>query len=66
LPFPLTKFVPWAAYVRLRDQDGYVVEQAELFDALRSQSADNPDQMSFDAAIRAMATADEIKLPAVD
>jgi hypothetical protein len=66
LPFPTTKFVPWAAYVRLRDQDGYTVEQAELFDALVRQSADNPDQMSFDAAIRAMATADEVKLPPVD
>jgi hypothetical protein len=66
LPFPLTKFVPWAAYVRLRDQDGYILEQAELFDALSRQSADNPDQMSFDAAIRAMATAKEIKLPSVD
>jgi hypothetical protein len=65
LPFPLTKFVPWAAYVRLRDQDGYVLEQAELFEALGRQSVDNPDQMSFDAAIRAMAQADEIKLPPV-
>jgi hypothetical protein len=66
LPFPLTKFVPWAAYIRLRDQDGYVLEQAEQFDALSRQSVDNPDQMSFDAAIRAMATAEEIKLPSVD
>jgi hypothetical protein len=42
-----------------------VLEQAELFEALGRQSIDNPDQMSFDAAIRAMAQADEIKLPPV-
>jgi hypothetical protein len=65
LPFPLTKFVPWAAYIRLRDQDGYILEQAELFAALSRQSPDNPDQMSFDAAISAMALAEEVKLPAV-
>jgi len=66
LPFPLTKFVPWAAYIRLRDQSGYTLEQAELFDLLSRQSRDNPDQMSFDAAIAAMATAEEVKLPEVD
>jgi len=66
LPFPLTKFVPWAAYLQLRDQGGRILEQAELYDALMRQSPDNPDQMSFDAAIAAMAAAEEIKLPAVD
>lgn len=66
LPFPLTKFVPWAAYVHPRRQAGRILEQAELFDVLMQQSADNPDQMSFDAAINAMAAAEEIRLPAVD
>lgn len=66
LPFPLTKFVPWAAYLRLRDQDERILEQAELFEALTRQSADNPDQMSFDAAIGAMGSAGEIRLPPVD
>jgi hypothetical protein len=63
---PLTKFVPWAAYVRLRDQDGYVLDQLELFDALSRQPSTNPDQTSFDAAIHAMASAEEIKLPPVN
>jgi hypothetical protein len=66
LPFPLTKFVPWAAYIRPRDHAGYTLEQAELFDLLSRQSRDNPDQMSFDAAIAAMATAEEVRLPPVD
>jgi len=65
LPFPLTKFVPWAAYIRLRDRDGYVLEQSELFDALSRQSSENPNQMSFDGAISAMALAEEVKLPMV-
>jgi hypothetical protein len=66
MPFPLTKFVPWAAYIRLREHDGYTLEQAELFDLLSRQSRDNPDQMSFDAAIHAMAMAEEVRLPLVD
>ena len=66
LPFPLTKFVPWAAYVRLRGQEGFTLEQPELFDTLTRQSSDNPDQMSFDLAIRAMAMAEEVKLPSVE
>jgi hypothetical protein len=66
LPFPLTKFVPWAAYVRLRGQEGLTLEQPELFETLSRQSANNPDQMSFDLAIRAMALAEEVKLPPVD
>jgi hypothetical protein len=66
LPFPLTKFVPWAAYIRLRDREGYILEQAELFETLSRQSPDNPEQMSFDAAIQAMAQAEEVKLPAVN
>jgi hypothetical protein len=58
--------VPWAAYIRLRGQDGYILEQLDLFSTLSRQPADNPDQMAFDAAIGAMVEADEIKLPAVD
>jgi hypothetical protein len=66
LPFPLTEFVPWAACLRLRGQEDRILEQAELFEALTRQSADNPDQMSFDAAISAMGAVDEIAFPRVD
>jgi len=61
-PFPLTKFVPWAAYASLRDGRQFLLEQAELNDLLRQQSPDNPDRLSFDDAIRRMADAEEIHL----
>ncbi len=38
LPFPLTKFVPWAAYVRLQDGRNFHLEQDELNNTLRQQS----------------------------
>jgi hypothetical protein len=63
--FPLTKFIPWAAGARLRDGTTFLLEQAELFDALLSQSIENPDQISFDAAIDTMAHVESIELPDV-
>jgi hypothetical protein len=63
MPFPLTKFVPWAAYAQLRDGRATLFEQEALVEALTGQSADNPDEMSFDAAIRAMAAAESVTLP---
>ena len=64
-PFPLIKFVPWAAYASLRDGRQFLLEQAELNDLLRQQSPDNPDRLSFDDAIRRMADAEEIRLDVV-
>jgi hypothetical protein len=64
MPFPLTKFVPWAGYAQLRDGRTMLFEQEALVAALMAQSADNPDQISFDAAIRAMAGAEGVSLPA--
>jgi hypothetical protein len=63
--FPLTKFVPWAAYARLRDGTDLLLEQDELFQVLSAQPTDSPDQISFDRAIAAMADAQGIELPAV-
>jgi hypothetical protein len=34
LKFPLTKFAPWAAYVRLRDGRNFNLEQDELTETL--------------------------------
>ncbi len=64
LLFPLTKFIPWAAYVRLRDGQDFLLEQEALFAALSAQSAENADQISFDTAIRTMAEEEGIELPA--
>jgi hypothetical protein len=61
-PFPLIKFVPWAAYASLRDGRKFLLEQAELNEQLRRQSAENPDCLSFDDSISRMADADEIRL----
>src|SRR6201996_54010 len=61
-PFPLIKFVPWAAYAALRDGRKFLLEQAELNEQLRNQSPDNPDRLSFDDSIRRMADVEEIRL----
>jgi hypothetical protein len=60
-PFPLIKFVPWAAYARLRDGRSFLLEQDELSATLRNQSPDNSDRLSFDGSIQAMADLDEVR-----
>jgi len=64
MPFPLTKFVPWAAYGQFRDGTAMLLEQDQLVEALLRQSIVNAEQMSFDAAIQAMAAAEGVSLPA--
>ena len=66
LLFPLTKFVPWAAYAQLRDGRRILLEQEALLEALTAQPTQNPDRISFDAAIATMAKAEAIELPFVD
>lgn len=63
--FPLTKFIPWAAYARLRDGTNFLLEQSALFEALAAQSVANADQISFDAAIKTMARMEGVELPFV-
>jgi hypothetical protein len=63
LLFPLTKFVPWAAYARLRDGTTFLLEQGALFDLLSAQPVENSDQIAFDAAIETMAQQEAIELP---
>jgi hypothetical protein len=60
--FPLTKFVPWAAYVQDRDGFYYTLEQQELVQLLSQQSTDNADQIDLEQAIQAMSKVDEVKL----
>ena len=61
--FPLTKFIPWAAYHQTSDGKHETWEQAELYERLKSQSTDNPDQVDLEEAIRIMGSVEEIKLP---
>ena len=60
--FPLTKFLPWAAYIQNEDGSHYVMEQEELIKKLSEQSTDNPDQINLEDAIHAMEIAKEIKI----
>jgi hypothetical protein len=63
MPFPLTKFVPWAAYAQLRDGATMLLEQDALVEKLAAQSSENSDRISFDAAIGAMAEAEGVRVP---
>lgn len=60
--FPLTKFVPWAGYTQDRNGSHTTLEQSELVQTLEKQSTSNPDQIDLEAAIQAMAEAEEIKV----
>lgn len=60
--FPLTKFVPWAAYVQNEAGEHYTLEQQELFNRLQSQSTDNPHQIDLDQAIATMTVAEEVRI----
>ena len=62
--FPLTKFVPWAAYIQDPDGRHRIMEQDELFTVLDEQSADNPDQTDLEQAILTMSLAKEVRVPA--
>ncbi len=61
--FPLTKFIPWAAYVQDEFGNHQTWEQAELYEHLQAQSATNPDQIDLETAIEIMERAKEIRLP---
>jgi hypothetical protein len=61
--FPFTKFVPWAAYARLRDGRSFLLEQEQLVETLRQMPGENPDCLSFDGTIEQMIAAPEIRIP---
>ena len=61
-PFPTTKFVPWAAFLRDQNGEKRILEQAELVELLRDQSRENPDQIELDSAIRSMSEAESVKI----
>ncbi len=61
--FPLTKFIPWAAYVQDEKGNHQTWEQAELYEKLLEQPTVNPDQVNLETAIEIMEKAKEIQLP---
>ena len=61
--FPLTKFIPWAAYIQDSDGSHCTWEQDELYEKLKAQSTRNPDQVDLESAINAMESVEEILLP---
>lgn len=60
--FPITKFVPWAAYVQTRGGQAFLLEQEELLEVLLSQSTDNPDRIEMSKAIGVMENTPEVKI----
>lgn len=60
--FPLTKFVPWAAYIQQENGQGYTLEQQEVHDALMKQSVENPHKVDLTEAIHQMEKEPEIRL----
>lgn len=60
--FPLTKYVPWAAYVQNPDGSHYTLEQNELMAVLKEQPEENPDQIDLEEAIQVMGRAKEVKV----
>ena len=64
--FPLTKFVPWAAFVKQKNGKGKLFEQKELFNELLNQREDNPDEVDLEVAIQKMEDSKEIKIKKVD
>lgn len=62
--FPLTKCVPWAAYIQDGRGGHQTLEQAELVARLREQSTENPDQIDLEEAIHRMVEEREIKIGA--
>ena len=60
--FPLTKFIPWAAFIQSEDGTQLIIEQEELFSILKSQSDENPDQIDMEEVIKVMGKAQEVKI----
>ncbi len=58
--FPLTKFVPWAAYLQHADGKTEVLEQDEVFDRLNAESSTNPRQLNLEQSIESVAKQREV------
>ena len=58
--FPLTKFVPWAAFLQREDGTREILEQDELLERLGVASNTNPAQINLEQAIDTMASKREV------
>ncbi len=58
--FPLTKFVPWAAYIQTRGGRTFLLDQEDVVETLLSQSIEYPVQIEMSRAIQAMEDTPEI------
>lgn len=60
--FPLTKFIPWAAYVQKASGEHRIMEQQELYDALQACDSENPHRIDLEEAISVMARTKEVNI----
>jgi hypothetical protein len=60
--FPLTKFVPWAAYLQHADGRREILEQDELIERLGAASNSNPAQIDLERSIETMASKREVEV----
>ena len=60
--FPLTKFIPWAAYVQKSDGTHFILEQQELFDTLMKFDAHNEQEIDLEEAIKVMEETEEVNI----
>lgn len=58
--FPLTKCVPWAAYIQKEDGSSRPLEQPDIIDLPIQQSTENPGQVDLEVAIQQTIDAREI------
>jgi len=60
--FPLTKFIPWAAYVQKSDGTSFILEQQELYDTLMEFGTENENQIDMEQAIKIMEETKEVQV----
>jgi hypothetical protein len=60
--FPLTKFVPWAAYLQHANGQREILEQDELIERLGSVGNQNPAQIDLERAMESMASKREVEV----
>lgn len=60
--FPLTKFVPWAAYVQKSDGTQFVMEQQELYETLFKFEMTNDREIDLEKEIGIMEHTKEVQI----